>query len=356
MDSRDNCSHATLASIIIPVFNLEAGYLERCLASILSQTYPEIDVVVVDDGSRASLAADYDALSKRFPKMRLFHKKNGGVSSARNVGLEKATGELVMFVDADDELASADVLERAVNLLERNGADVAYGGYIVRFEDSQRQSDYGLSGEEGTMLLQGKSLAGLEDFFLSYARPLGAGIPPTLGRGPWGKLFRKVSIGSVRFDEGITVFEDGIFNGEVVRNCETVVIDDSPWYIYYQYAASAFHAFGLSDYGTHARAASAHFNSESAAWCSHRCKYIVEAAEQDAVRGELTLSKIAGFFGRNDIRSLFQKQISMGYEVSSWRRLFVLCIRKRLYPGIRSLLKMKRAKAVSRTDKLIVKP
>ena len=92
-----------LVSVIIPAYNA-ADVLERCVRSVLAQTYARFEVLLVDDGSRDGTPELADALAREDGRVRVVHKENGGVSSARNAGLDEARGEWLTFVDADDYL------------------------------------------------------------------------------------------------------------------------------------------------------------------------------------------------------------------------------------------------------------
>ena len=112
-------------SIIVPVYNAEE-YLDRCLVSILEQDFSSYEVILVDDGSTDSSPLICDRYSATDPRFRTIHKENGGVSSARNSGLDLAKGEYVMFVDSDDALIP-DSLEMLFEHM--TGQDFAVGGY-----------------------------------------------------------------------------------------------------------------------------------------------------------------------------------------------------------------------------------
>ena len=90
-----------MISIIVPVYNTEK-YLDRCIQSILSQTYTDFELLLINDGSTDSSGAICDKYAEQDSRVRVFHKENGGVSSARNVGLDNAKGEWVTFCDSDD--------------------------------------------------------------------------------------------------------------------------------------------------------------------------------------------------------------------------------------------------------------
>jgi glycosyltransferase involved in cell wall biosynthesis len=88
-------------SIIVPVYNVEE-YLKRCIESLIEQTYKNIEIILVDDGSTDNCSAMCDSLAKKDKRIKAFHKNNGGLSDARNFGLRKAKGEYILFVDSDD--------------------------------------------------------------------------------------------------------------------------------------------------------------------------------------------------------------------------------------------------------------
>lgn len=91
----------TLISIIVPVYNVEL-YLDKCIQSILAQSYPNFELLLIDDGSSDGSKEICDKYAKLDSRIRVFHRINGGVSSARNAGLEKAKGDWIAFIDADD--------------------------------------------------------------------------------------------------------------------------------------------------------------------------------------------------------------------------------------------------------------
>ena len=88
-------------SIIVPIYNKEK-YLEKCLDSILGQTYRDLEIILVDDGSTDNSLVICQHYAEKDPRIKIYHKPNGGVSSARNLGLEKSTGKYISFVDPDD--------------------------------------------------------------------------------------------------------------------------------------------------------------------------------------------------------------------------------------------------------------
>lgn len=108
-------------SVIIPVYNTES-YLERCLKSILSQSFTDIELLLVDDGSTDRSGAICDEYAVRDNRIKVLHQENGGVSSARNLGLDQATGEYVIFADADDYWVTDKALERLYGIAKTMGS------------------------------------------------------------------------------------------------------------------------------------------------------------------------------------------------------------------------------------------
>lgn len=117
-------------SVIIPVYNDEK-YLAQCLDSVLKQTYSNLEIILVDDGSTDSIPEVYE----KYANIRILHKKNGGVGSSRNAVLEMATGEYILFVD--DDLLSETHIEELYNLLKKNDADIAVGNFNHFIEEKR---------------------------------------------------------------------------------------------------------------------------------------------------------------------------------------------------------------------------
>ncbi len=123
-------------SVIVPVYNTEK-YLRRCLDSILAQTFTDWECLVIDDGSTDTSPAICDEYAAADTRFRVFHKQNGGVSSARNVGLENVHGEWVTFVDADDYYASNNAISLMYGKAMKESADVVLIDFYMQFRDRQ---------------------------------------------------------------------------------------------------------------------------------------------------------------------------------------------------------------------------
>ena len=211
-----------MVSIIIPVYNTEIRYLNKCLRSVLNQTYQEIEIIIIDDGSKKVIAELCDKLVSLDKRIIIKHKKNGGVSSARNVGLKMAKGEYIAFVDADDWI-EPDYIERLLNAIEINieiaicNISYDYGENLNSNlnRNSLQEIEYNKS-EIYKKLLHSKEIGG----FLC------------------NKLFRKEFI-TKKLDESLHYSEDYVFVAEYCRNIRKAVYIDDKLYHYRQEGNSA---------------------------------------------------------------------------------------------------------------------
>lgn len=121
-------------SVIIPVYNVE-NYLEECFDSIINQTYKNIEIIVVDDGSLDSSKEICDAYADKYKQFNVIHQKNAGVSEARNTAINEASGKYLLFVDSDDMLADCTVIENLVEFLQRTNAKITYCTSVIRFHE-----------------------------------------------------------------------------------------------------------------------------------------------------------------------------------------------------------------------------
>ena len=113
-----------LISVIIPVYNVEK-YLKRCMDSVLKQTYSNIEIIIVDDGSTDTSGSLCDEYWKKDSRITVFHKENGGLSSARNFGLERVSGNYVCFIDSDDFIHE-NYISFMYDKIIKNDADICY--------------------------------------------------------------------------------------------------------------------------------------------------------------------------------------------------------------------------------------
>lgn len=199
-----------MISIIVPVYNTEK-YLYRCIQSILAQTYTDFELLLINDGSTDFSGEICDKYAKIDSRVRVFHKENGGVSSVRNLGLDNAMGELVMFCDSDDYM-KPDMCEVLCNTLQNKGADVVIcgteetgGGYWK----PERDEDY-------TKV----------EFFCNF----GSLLQTELLSPPWNKIFKRSKIKHC-FAQDVSFGEDLMFNLQYFEQCEKIsFITASPYF------------------------------------------------------------------------------------------------------------------------------
>ena len=207
-------------SVIVPVYNGEKS-IERCAGSILNQDYPELELILVDDGSRDRSWEIIQAIAAADHRVKAIHQENGGVSSARNRALAEASGTYVQFADVDDWLPM-DATKMLVREMEAQSAELVVGDFY-RVVDGN-VSEKGSIEMGGALTLQ------------QYANAMMLS-PADLYYGVlWNKLYRRDIIEqySIRMDENISYSEDMIFNLEYLLHVKSVAILKAPVY-YYQY-------------------------------------------------------------------------------------------------------------------------
>lgn len=209
-------------SVIVPVYNSE-DYLATCVESILSQTYEELEIILINDGSTDNSGTICDNFAKRDSRVKVFHQENKGVSNARNRGLDIASGEFITFVDSDDTL-ECDMYETLINLALKYKADVAHCGYRKMFFDGTSKAVLGT----GVLLLQD----GIE---ISKCILKGEYFTGSLCT----KLYRRELFNDLRFQTNLKINEDLLINIQIFRKNTVGVFWDMPKYYYYERAKSA---------------------------------------------------------------------------------------------------------------------
>ncbi len=207
-----------MISVIVPVYNVEK-YLERCVKSIAAQTYKDLEILLIDDGSTDKSGKMCDDFQQTDSRIKAFHKQNGGLSDARNYGIEHSAGEFISFVDSDDYI-DEKMLETLHRLITENDADLAVCSAMDVFE-----------GKEVTQVKE------IKEFNLnkveSYKYMLrGDGIPSACN-----KLYKRQTVGNVRFPVG-KLYEDGFFTPQILKRVEKTAVTSKPMYYYFRRADS----------------------------------------------------------------------------------------------------------------------
>jgi len=213
-----------LISVIVPVYNGQ-DYLVNCIESIETQTYGNLEVLIVNDGSTDRTGEICRGLTRKFTNIRILETADGGVSIARNAGLAAAKGEYITFVDADDRLLP-EMLEVLYDRLLETGSDISGCGFIAWKEEAEwkRIAEEDLSGKSGPERVE--KVYSADEF-------LREGILKGNSR-CWSKLYKRAVIGDQRFRGGLSIGEDMLFLIDLLPLVEKVSEVSFKGYGYYQ--------------------------------------------------------------------------------------------------------------------------
>lgn len=212
-------------SIIVPIYNVEK-YLPKCIESILAQTYRNLELILVDDGSPDNSPKICDEYAKKDDRIIVIHKPNGGVSSARNAGLDRATGKYIGFVDPDDYI-TGDMYAFMIDGMEKSGANMAICGYDYINENGKVERPYNV--RENELLTQKQFMSMQFD------------MPPTVRHGVVNKLFIAEIFKEIRFPEGLHSSEDVYVLTECAKRLTKAVFIHQPLYKNLLRSGSATH-------------------------------------------------------------------------------------------------------------------
>lgn len=211
-----------LVSIIMPVYNVEA-YVAKAITSVLDQSYPNFELLVVNDGTPDNSVAIIEKFCQQDDRVQLLHKENGGLSDARNFGLPKVKGDFVYFMDSDDWIAP-NLLEVAVVAMESQSADVVVFGYHMDTEDAKG-------------VLVGTKIVNHKKALYQKSKASEMVIDRTLLNlygYAWNKLYRTdfLKQHQLIFDKGISLVEDILFNARVLGVSDRIAVLEDPCYHY----------------------------------------------------------------------------------------------------------------------------
>ena len=212
-------SNDQLISVIIPVYQVE-NYLDQCLESVVGQTYSNLEIILVDDGSTDGCPALCNEWEKKDSRIRVVHKENGGLSDARNVGMQLVTGELIAFVDSDDWIAP-EMFQRLLEAIQKDNSDIAACSVEMVWENGTKR------------LLTAKT-----NRVLDHDEAQEALLAETLLKQPvWYKIYKYTIIRDILFEVG-KMHEDAFWSYQVIGNANRVSIIDYVGYYYRQHSDS----------------------------------------------------------------------------------------------------------------------
>ncbi len=205
-----------LVSIIVPIYNVEK-YLDECVQSLVTQTYHNLEILLIDDGSKDESGRIADLWANRDGRIRVFHQENGGVSKARNYGLENVKGEYIFFVDSDDYVAK-NYIEELVKGMEKDNAELAMCNFFAVWKDMTALAEH--LPDRDIVMSCGQFLEGLYTYSGHYSMM-------------WNKGYRRELFDGVIFEEG-KVNEDARIIRKFIPKIKNVTYISQGLYFYRQ--------------------------------------------------------------------------------------------------------------------------
>ncbi len=198
-----------LISVIVPMYKVEK-YLKQCLDSIVNQTYHNLEIILVDDGSPDNCGKIADEYAKIDKRIKVLHKPNGGLANARNFGMERMTGNYVLFVDSDDYIATECIMNLYEDIVETE-SDISIGGTIDFIDSNGRVMNLNYKKHKETY----DNINALKELFKEkYITCI-----------VWGRLYRREVLGDERFDDNLRHNEDTEFTYRVFKRANKVVVN-----------------------------------------------------------------------------------------------------------------------------------
>ena len=202
-------------SIIVPVFNVEI-YIDECINSILHQTYQNLEILIIDDGSEDNCGNIVDEYAKTDGRVKVFHKENGGISSARNLALKHATGEYYCFIDSDD-FYELDFVEKMISALVNSKADMVFCNYYSCYVDRNTPGRKYLEVEDGRVFSSEEYLR----WFYGYSGACAF---------MWNKMFKKEIFRNLEFKNMLC--EDAQIMLYIIDRCQKIIFISNVLYHY----------------------------------------------------------------------------------------------------------------------------
>lgn len=227
-----------LITIIIPVYNPPISRFRRCLKSVFEQSYKNIEIIIIDDGSEKKVKDVLKEIDDK--RVRIFYQENMGVSAARNRGIKLAKGKYISFVDADDYIDKYWISNSA-NYLKQD-YDIVFGK-VIMCNDENFEKVYSENIPIYKKEYRGNALIKVQEMLLMNDAISPLPYLSYLDLGPCGKLYKKATIKNIIFPMNVSLGEDQVFNNTVVKKSKKVLITNCKAYYYIQNNKSASHVF-----------------------------------------------------------------------------------------------------------------
>ena len=212
-----------LISVIIPVYNVEK-YMHQCIDSVINQTYKKLEIILIDDGSTDKSGQICEEYAKKDSRIVVVHKENGGLSDARNLGIDICSGEYLTFVDSDDWI-SHDMVYCLLNNIKATGADISIGQYKKVFDNNYKKSD------KKNKFVKLNKKEGIYQFYVKRRFSCHA----------CEKLYNKKLFENIRYPKG-KLYEDEYTTYKLLWQSDNIVCTDKVCYYYYIRRDSISHA------------------------------------------------------------------------------------------------------------------
>ena len=223
-----------LISVIVPIFQMEK-YLDKCISSIIAQSYDNLEIILVDDGSDDNSPAICDKYQAEDSRVKVIHKKNGGLSQARNYGLRVATGNFIGFVDSDDWI-EPNMYELLLSALLDTGADIAVCNFKYEFQ-------------KATTIPKVKDSARIQLYSSEEALRMIIKWSGFIRTVVWNKLYKRSILDKLKFPNG-KLYEDNLWTAQAIGNAKSIVCINIHLYHYLIRADSLSHNGNLVIKGT----------------------------------------------------------------------------------------------------------
>lgn len=208
-------------SIIVPIYNVEK-YLNRCIDSILNQTFVDFELILVDDGSHDNCGAICDEYVKKDKRIKVIHKENGGLSSARNAGIDIAQGEYLGFVDSDDWI-HPQLLELSFSIIKKTEVDIVSFDYIKIQKEKYNCEKINIEKEAANAKIYEKEFI-INNLYNKFQQQIGVEA--------WKKIYKADIFKDLRFRKGIIHEDDDIFL-DILFKVKKIAITNNVLYFYY---------------------------------------------------------------------------------------------------------------------------
>lgn len=230
-----------LISIIVPVYKIDKNFLDQCVTSILEQTYSNFELILVDDGSPDACPGYCDEYATLDKRVQVVHKRNGGVSSARNAGIDLCKGDIITFVDADDWV-DKHFCQKIIDNMSDNEI-IIFDGKIKKANGIVRNKFF-----PKRKSFQGKEKEILQSQAICFQSPFIYNPPYNSVGIAWGKAYRSYLIkdNNIRYNVGQRISEDTVFNLYAIEKAEKIEYIDIPLYYYRTDNVSASRSFDIN--------------------------------------------------------------------------------------------------------------